>query len=64
MNHPTEAKLRSFLEEYAKACQGNEHCHCNRVLTDLVVYLEQFGITTITGSEFEKQKQRIKAECN
>ena len=64
MTYTTKVKLRSFLEEYAKACQCNEHCHCNRVLTDLVSYLEQFGMTVSAENEFGKNKECIKAECN
>ncbi|WP_203249688.1 hypothetical protein [Cysteiniphilum marinum] len=64
MTYPTEVKLRSFLEEYAKACQCNEHCHCNRVLTDLVSYLEQFGMTVSTENDFGKASTQIKTECN
>ena len=64
MTYPAEVKLRLFLEEYAKAYQCNEHCLCNRVLTDLVSYLEQFGMTVSTENELSNNKKRIKSECS
>ena len=45
MSDPTTTNLKAYLEEYAKACECNEFCHCSRVLDDIVSYLESCGVS-------------------